>query len=458
MTDVPADLLQHLRDYGQEHVLAFWPRLDDARRRRFADELRRLDLAELARLYARRDVKAVVPAAERIAPLPRPDQDPAQAAEHRRAGEAALRAGQVAFLLVAGGQGTRLDFDRAKGIYPVGPVSDHSLFQILAEKVLALRRKFGQPLPFLVMTSPATDAETRAYFAQIGHFGLPADDVWFFCQGTMPALDLATGELLLEAEDRLFLSPNGHGGCLTALADSGLLARLEERGVRTVYFFQVDNPLVNLADYVFIGRHLSHDAEVSSKVVPKASPTEKVGNLVLVDGKCTILEYSDLDGSPLLHAVDEQGRPRLWAGNPAIHLFDVAFLRRVTGKAGALPWHLARKTVPYLDERGQVVKPAGPNALKFERFVFDVLPEAKRWTVVATTREAEFAPLKNKTGPDSPETVRQAITDQAADWLRRAGIDAARHPVEISPLFALDAEEVATKAAGVKIEGPTLLR
>src|SRR5262249_19407412 len=147
-----------------------------------------------------------------------------------------------------------------KGIYPIGPVSKKTLFQIHTEKIVAMRRRYGAPLPFLVMTSPATDAETRHFFKEYQNFGLPSDEVLYFCQGTMPALDLKTGRLLMESKSELFLSPNGHGGTLTGLADSGLLDILQKRGVRTVYYFQVDNPLVDLADRFFIGQHLAQQA------------------------------------------------------------------------------------------------------------------------------------------------------------------------------------------------------
>jgi UDP-N-acetylglucosamine/UDP-N-acetylgalactosamine diphosphorylase len=230
---------------------------------------------------------------------------------------------------------------------------------------------------------------------------------------------------------------------------------LDRRGIRTVYYFQVDNPLVDLADRLFVGQHLTRQAEVSSKVIPKEKPTDKLGNFVLVDGRCSIIEYSDLPEALAVKS-DAQGRLLFWAGNPAIHLFDVAFLHRVTQGASRIPWHLARKKVPYVDQLGRRVEPAKENALKFERFVFDVLPQAERWTVVPTSKR-EFEPLKNATGPDSPTTVRQALCDQAADWLERAGVNVPRGadghaamPLEISPLYALDAEELAAKA------GPTM--
>jgi UDP-N-acetylglucosamine/UDP-N-acetylgalactosamine diphosphorylase len=440
MIVLPDKLRDQLRAFGQEHLLAGWDSLSHEARRGLLEQLAGLDLGQLRTLYARRDHAYTVPPAERIQPVPVIPLD-ADAAEARRAGEQALRQGQVAVLLVAGGQGSRLGFEHPKGMFPVGPVSNKTLFQIHAEKVLALRRRYGKPLPFLVMTSPATDAETRSFFAEHANFGMPADELALFCQGTMPALDLTTGRLILEAPGRLFLSPNGHGGTLTALADSGLLARLRKQGIRHVFYFQVDNPLVKVADPSFLGHHILTRAEVSAKIVPKESPTDKLGNLVLVDGRCTMIEYSDLPEA-LARQTDERGRLRIWAGSPAIHVFDVDFLQRAVGEGVKIPFHVARKKVPYLDESGRVIHPDRENALKFELFIFDVLPLADRCTVVETSRRQEFVPLKNASGPDSPETVRQAQSDLAADWLERAGVKVPRKAdgsagvaLEVSPLL-----------------------
>src|SRR5262249_8842757 len=150
------------------------------------------------------------------------------------------------------------------------------------------------------------------------------------------------------------------------------------------------------------------------------------------------------------------GRLRLWAGNPAIHLFDVSFLERMTRDPEGIPFHVAKKKVPHVDDEGRPVDPPSENALKFERFIFDVLPRAERWAVVETTREAEFAPLKNASGDDSPATVERAMIDQARDWIGRAGgVVKEGVAVEIGPLFALDAEEAARKIApGTRIEAP----
>lgn len=449
---IPDELRQRLKQYGQEHLLEVFDRLDERGRADFLRELQRIDLAELAQLYGQRGRTDALPERQRIAPLPYPEIDAALARDFHRRGEDAFRRGEVAFLVVAGGQGTRLGFDHPKGMYPIGPVTKKTLFQIHVEKVLALRRRFDVSIPLLIMTSPATDAETRQFFARNQNFGLPDHDVWTFCQGTMPALDLATGRLLVEAPGRLCLSPNGHGGTVTGLAESGMFEQLRERGIRTLSYFQVDNPLTRLGDFVFVGRHLCEQAVVSSKVLPKTGPKEKVGNFLLVDGRCSMIEYSDLPDD-WAHETDEQGRLRFWAGNPAIHLFDVAFLREIVAEIDRLPWHLARKKVPHLHDPS----PAAANALKFERFIFDVLPHAERWTVLPTPRQEEFAPVKNRDeeAVDCPATARQLMNNLVAAWLEQAGVKVRRDEhgnaavnLEVSPLFAADADDFHAKIKG----------
>jgi UDP-N-acetylglucosamine/UDP-N-acetylgalactosamine diphosphorylase len=432
------ELRERLKRHGHDYLIAELEKLSAAERANLIREMERIDFAELQSLYAGREHKDALPERDRIKPLPQPVIQEAERWEFEDLGANAVGSGEVAYLVVAGGQGTRLGFDQPKGMFPIGPLSKKSLFQLHAEKILALHRIYGVRVPLLVMTSPATDEATRLYFKRKNYFRLPPQDVWFFCQGTMPALDLATGRLLREAPGSLALSPNGHGGTITGLFDSGMFERLDQLGIRTIYYFQVDNPLVNLADYIFLGRHLAAEAEVSSKVLPKTDPKERVGNFLLVDERCSMIEYSDLP-EEWAHETDEQGQLKFWAANPAIHLFDVKFLQKITAEADRLPWHLARKKVPHVDAAGQLIHPEKENALKFERFIFDVLPQAERWTVLSTAREEEFAPVKNKEGVDSPDSARAMMLARSARWLREAGVEVPEGvKVEISPLFAVD--------------------
>src|SRR5258707_856391 len=143
------------------------------------------------------------------------------------------------------------------------------------------------------MTPEANDAATRPYFQEHGHFGPAPQGGFFLRQGMLPALD-PEGRVLLAAPDRIFLAPNGHGGVLSALAQSGALADAARRGVTNFSYFQVDNPLARPADPLFLGLHALAGAQMSSKVVKKRDAAEKVGVIGRVGGRLSCIEYSDL--------------------------------------------------------------------------------------------------------------------------------------------------------------------
>ncbi len=431
------------------HLLHGWSNLAEDARAAFIHELRKLDFELLKREHARFGARGQIPPLERIDIIPK--STPEDIAATRRLGEECLARSEVAVVLVAGGRGSRLGFEHPKGMFGIGPVSGKSLFAFHAEKVLARRRKHGGRIPLLIMTSDATHDETETFFEEQRYFGLPPEDVRFFRQGTMPVMALDRFRLLLEAPGRLCRSPNGHGGTLAALHDSGLLDEMHERGVRHLFYFQVDNPLVKVADPLFLGQHLHAKAEASSKVVPKSKPIDKMGNLVLVDGRCAIIEYHEPDETEVW--AQKNGRHLFLDGSPAIHIFELEFFRRLLREDFQLPLHSAKKKVDHLDEEGRLIRATTANAIQLEAFIFDTLPVAERWLAVETTHEDEFAPLKNGDGDatDNPTTVRRAISSLAAEWLRRAGIrfvEPDQHAVEISPLFALDPEDVALRLNG----------
>jgi UDP-N-acetylglucosamine/UDP-N-acetylgalactosamine diphosphorylase len=239
---------------------------------------------------------------------------------------------------------------------------------------------------------------------------------------------------------------------------------MRERGIQTLFYFQVDNPLVRIADPSFIGLHREAEAEMSFKVVERLAPEEKLGVVVSIDGRPQVIEYSDLPPALAERRLPE-GPLELWAGSIAVHILERSFVERLVG-AHPLPFHRAIKKVAHVGEQGRVVNPAEPNAVKFEQFIFDALPLAKRWSIVETDRAGEFEPLKNAMGPDSPATVHQRMSDQFGNWLEQAGASVPRRPdgsvpfaIEISPLFALDAAELKSKIEpGMVVDRPIYLR
>lgn len=438
-----AVLKQSAQQYGQSHLLEMATRLPADQQAAFEKEVAALDFAELHELFQQSKQKeSALDLTQCISPPIVRLGDLESDSTARMMGEAALRANRVAVIMVAGGQGTRLGHDAPKGTYPIGPVTERSLFQIHAEKVLALSRRYQSQIPLLIMTSRENDATTQEYFAKHRWFGLQQEQVTFFVQGMLAALDASTGQVLVRADGELVLSPNGHGGIIEALHDAGLLDRLQLQGITDCYYFQVDNPLVKIADPLFVGHHLIADAEMSLKVLAKLYPMERMGNLVELDGRCHIIEYTELP-KELAEQKLPNGQLRIWAGSPAIHLFKLSFLQRLGRGEITLPYHIARKAVPYLDSTGQLVKPDKPNALKFERFVFDALPLAERVVAVETSRSEEFEPLKNAEGENSPASVKKAMSDQYAAWLREAEIELQEnHLIELSPLIATEADHL----------------
>jgi len=447
----------HLRNlaekYGQEHVFGFWDDLNSTERLALLEQLSGVDFVLAERLV--RDHVAAAPPQQKgtlspapIIPLPSSAQEEQEREAALQKGEELLRQGRVACYIVAGGQGTRLGFDGPKGTFEMGPVSQRSLFQIHAQKIRALSTRYGVTLPWYVMTSEGNHQATLTFFKEHQFFGLGQENVRFFQQEMLPAVD-AQGKFFLESKNRLFTSPNGHGGSLKALHESGSLADMRDRGIDSIFYFQVDNPLVAMCDPIFLGYHALGGSEMSSKVVRKSNWKERVGVIVLQDEVLTVIEYSDLSEEDA-KATTPDGNLKYWAGSVAMHLLSVDFVERLNAGGFSLPYHRAPKKIPYLDAAGNRCEPTDKNGIKFETFVFDALNKARKSVTMEVRREEEFSPVKNATGDDSPLKAKADMTALYLHWLEACGAKVeqsgdgsfAGH-VEISPVTALDADDLA---------------
>ncbi|NLH15183.1 MAG: UDPGP type 1 family protein, partial [Phycisphaerae bacterium] len=295
---------------------------------------------------------------------------------------------------------------------------------------------------------------TLDIFETESFYGLNRADVCFFQQGTLPMFDLS-GRILLAHQGVIATGPDGHGGSLKALHVSGALKDLKRRGIEYLSYWQIDNPLVNILDPLFIGLHDLDGAEMSSKTLIKAHPLEKVGNFCVVDGRICVIEYSDLSDEQA-HRKKADGTLMFELGSIAIHIISRSFVERLNAHGFALPLHRAVKKIPYIDAGGNLVQPDKPNGVKLETFVFDALPLAKKSIILEILRSEEFAPVKNASGADSPEVTHRMLIERAATWLQTAGVKVPRKPdgspdaiIEIAPSFALGPEDVAAKLAKV---------
>jgi len=441
---------------GQGHVFRFWNELGLESRTKLLAQLREIDLELMATLNQEfiqstenHLMQQKLEPADFIS-LPKTPEEIEAFNNAKKLGGKALKAGRVAAFLVAGGQGTRLGFDGPKGSFPVSPIKKKSLFQLHAEKILAMTARHGATIPWYIMTSETNHQQTIDFLERNSYFGLQPQNVILFKQEMIPALD-DNGRLILDAKDNIFRNPNGHGGSLSALKNSGALQDMKKRGADLIFYFQVDNVLTKICDPVFLGFHIQKKAEMSAKIVPKTDPEEKVGVLGKIDGRLGVIEYSDLPAEQQT-ARNSDGRLKFCAGNIATHILDRNFVEKETKGGLRLPWHLAHKKIPFISDTGEQVNPVESNGYKFETFVFDALADAERAVFLEVKRENEFSPVKNADGNASPAAARRDMINQFGSWLEKIGVSVPKDTdgnvegeIEITPLFALDNEELAEK-------------
>ena len=422
---------ERIAKHGQDHVLNFWDELNEHQQQQLVQQLESIDFDELGRLHeqGRKDEMGEVCPAKVIK----------LSDANRDIGIETIQNGELCVLTVAGGQGTRLGWSGPKGTFPATPITGKSLFQVVAEQIVFASKKYNVSIPWYIMTSAENDAVTRSFLLDNNCFGIERTDIFIFSQGEFPAVD-EQGKVLLASKGVVAMNPDGHGGVIAGLKNSGGLDEMASRGIKHISYVQIDNPLANVIDPNFLGIHLCKESskEVTSKCILKSTPEERVGVFCLVDGKTTIVEYCDLAEKKAME-LDEEGELTFGAGSIAMHLMSTEFLQRI---ADELPWHKAHKKVTQIDLKtgGQII-PEEPNAYKYERFVFDVLPLAENSLVVETDRNEEFAPIKNATGNDSATTSQQLQQARAKNWLRAHGVKVSDSAtVEISPLSAASSE------------------
>ena len=426
-----------LKSCGQEHVLAGWKKLAKAERAALLAQIATLEPKSLKYCQAALKDGGTVPDSSKGKAPKVAELKGASLRKAIAAGEKELRAGRVAALLVAGGQGSRLGYDGPKGCFSIGPITGAPLFYFHARKILARTIRYGATIPWYIMTSEANNDATVKCFEENDYFGLNPDDVFFFTQGMWPGMT-KDGKIILDRPGHIFMSPDGHGGLLAALKKSGALADMKRRGIRSVSFFQVDNPLVEVADPAFIGYHVLERSEYTLKLCAKRDPFEKVGVPMQFGTTFRMVEYTEMTKEQCLRKKGD--RLYFLYGSPAIHVFDRSFLEREAAKA--MPLHLAFKKIPYV-ENGKVVKPTEPNGYKFEKFIFDILPNARRAAFLAFDQKDEFSPVKNAEGGDSPATCKADLQAKWRRWFAEIGVTVpATLPIEIDPAYALDAADL----------------
>lgn len=411
---------QKLHSIGQESLLLYWDALSTNEKKELLKQIDRLDLTTLLAQQELLNKSEFLHSGPIESFL---DYSLAGNAQHAMQGKQLIAEGRVGCILIAGGQGTRLHFDGPKGLFPITPITKKSLFQFFSEKVVAASKRVGRPLALAIMTSPLNDSITRDFFSSHQRFGLDETQLSFFCQSTLPFLD-DLGNLFLETEKCIAEGPDGNGSCLSAFVKSGIWENWRAQGISYINSVLIDNPLADPFDAELIGFHHAKQTEVTIKCTARLDAAEKVGLLVKEAGHVRVVEYSELPENERAERLPD-GTWKHTCTNISLFCWNMEFVNRTCHIS--LPLHRAYKKAFSLQK--------GPcMAWKFEKFIFDLLPFAHNVQALLYPRDRCFAPLKNATGADSPETVRKALQEEARRIFREVnGREPPEGPFELPP-------------------------
>jgi len=468
LVELEAKERQRFRESGQDHVFDYYDTLTDVQKQSFLGQLSAIPVHQLTS-FVNNALQQQLQDGVAVDIKPFKLENVGKASDELfDLGLSAISSNEVAAIILAGGQGTRLGFDGPKGMYDIGSPSHKSLFQLICEKLRRLQKlassdKINARIPLFIMTSPMNNETTTQFFEQHNYFGLESDQIRFFTQGVLPCLALEgpVNKIIMEAPGTVAMAPDGNGGIYTALSNSGMISHMSELGVKYLHVFAIDNALVKPADPSFIGYCIQSGADCGNKVVWKQHADEKVGVMVLQKPSSSeeskyvpcVVEYSDMDSDLLEQTDPDSGKLLYGAANICNHFYTLDFVQNIilpNYDKGAM-YHIAKKKILFWDTSlEQTVTPTSNNGMKLESFIFDVFSLSQSMAIYEVQREEEFAPVKNAPGKgtiDSPDTAREMISNLAKKWAIEAGatflasdsndIDA---DCEISPLVSYKGE------------------
>lgn len=399
-----------LSKYDQEHLLRYYEELTDSERNELLSQIELIDFSVLDNLDSEKNMNSKRGSFEPLGAVTINDIENNKE-EYLKIGIEAIKAGKAAAVMLAGGQGTRLGFDKPKGMYRVGVDRELYIFQCLINNLMDVVKQAGVWIPLYIMTSEKNNVDTVAFFKEKNYFGYDPEYVRFFIQDMAPSVDF-NGKIYMESKSKISISPNGNGGWFSSIVRAGLLDEIKARGVEWLNVFAVDNVLQRIADPLFIGAVIKSGLQSGGKVVSKADPDERVGVLCLEDGMPSIVEYYEMT-EEMRTRLDENGDLAYKYGVILNYLFSVRKLEEICNDK--MPVHIVDKKIPYMDENGNYVAPSLPNGHKFETLVLDMVHMQDSCLAYEVVRNREFAPIKNPTGVDSVESARELLKENGVE-------------------------------------------
>ncbi|MBR5785184.1 MAG: UTP--glucose-1-phosphate uridylyltransferase [Clostridia bacterium] len=399
------ELLNKAKTFGQEKLFNFYEELTDEQKKILLTDVQNIDFNLMQDLFKKLTNTKEETAETEIAPIPCTDATSMCEEERKRLYDKGLQVlgeGKMAALTMAGGQGTRLGHTGPKGTYDIGLPSHKSLFEIQCCGLKKVSAQAGCKVQWYIMTSHINHKDTVEFFEKNNYFDYGKENITFFPQTMIPAMD-REGNILLENKYTVLKSPNGNGGLFASLKNAGLFEKMRDKGISRIFICGIDNCLVKMADPMFLGFLEDSGHKAVAKSFIKRTADEKAGVFCRRGGKPTVIEYTEIP-LELAELKDDAGVWVYGDTNVLNYIFDIDVAESLA-EVG-MSYHIAVKKLNCADfATGETV--VIPNGYKFELFLFDAFSQLDSLGVFRIERKEEFAPVKNPTGVDSAESARE---------------------------------------------------
>ncbi len=399
-----------LTKYNQTKLMNLMKKFTKEENEKIINQLKTIDLEKMINLY-NRGLQKIEADSKKISNIKYIDKSKLEKEEketYKELGENIIKEGKYAVVTMAGGQGTRLGHKGPKGTFKVSVNGQEKyLFQIIVESLQKAIEEYGVAIKWYIMVSNENEKDTKTFLKEHNYFGYPEEKVKFFVQGNLPLID-TNGQFIIDKNKLIKEASDGNGSIYESLKRCKILDDMKQSGIEWIFVGGVDNILLKIIDPILTGITIKENNIIASKSVVKKDPRERVGVFCKIDGKPGVIEYTEL---PEKMAVmrDEKGELIYGEVNILSHLYSIKALEQLANVK--LPYHVAFKKANFLDENEKFVEVSEPNAYKFESFIFDAFKNYEDMSILRVKREDEFAPIKNATGSDSPETAIKLYED-----------------------------------------------
>ena len=398
------NIIEILEKYNQNKLIYMLKNFSEEEKEKIYNQIKSIDLDNLGNLYKSTKQKPNIEI-EKITPINYIDKaklNDSQFDEYKQIGENIIKNGNYAVVTMAGGQGTRLGHNGPKGTFKINVNGESKyLFQIIAENLQKANQQYNVIIPWYIMVSEENEKQTKEFLKNNNYFGYRENDVIFFVQGNLPLLDL-DGELIINKDKTIKEASDGNGSIYYSMKKHGIIDDMTKKDIKWIFVGGVDNILLNIVDPILTGITIKQGNQIASKSVVKKDPKERVGVFCKNNGKPGIIEYTELP-EEMAEKMDENGELYFGEVNIIGHLFSLKALKDLGDVQ--LPYHVAFKKSNFMDINQNFVEVTEPNAYKFESFIFDGFKNYDDMSILRVKREDEFAPIKNASGKDSPETA-----------------------------------------------------